>query len=83
MRVLALLALLLPIACSSRKPTRCEEVCRREDQCGRELQVEVDHSECVDACTALDRDPSYQAVLDRHVSCVFAAVDCRAVLDCE
>lgn len=71
------------LGCYSRADSRCERVCKREDECAEQLLVEHDRAECVEECTNLVRDSTFQAVVDRHVKCVDKAPSCQAVLNCE
>lgn len=45
--------------------------------------MEFDRSECVEECLALDREPSTQPLVERHVSCVDRAASCEVVLACD
>ena len=80
---LAIVSALGLAGCLSRSPSRCDRVCRREEDCAHELNLENDVAECVDACGNLEREPALQATVDRHVKCVDEAQDCETVLECE
>ena len=72
-------------ACAEERSQRCEEVCQREADCAETLaddDIVVVKSECVKACTELERDPEGTRLAAAHMQCVAAAKDCRAVFDC-
>ncbi|HLU67117.1 MAG TPA: hypothetical protein VKZ63_12625 [Kofleriaceae bacterium] len=89
-----LVCALAAAACASQSsPQECKDVCRREAVCveleaergpGAEEQNRFDQSECVAACTALQRDPRGKELVARHVECAAkAGDDCEALLACD
>ncbi len=70
--------------CGSRARSRCERACARMSECGRELQLEqgIDYGECVEECGKLEREPTMEAAVEKHVRCVDEAPICAQVIDC-
>ena len=94
MHRLLLLALALAPALSGcaadRASADCKNVCRREAQCVEEAaddkpggDVRFDQSECVAACSALQRDEDGKKLVAEHVACVGKAKTCDEVLACQ
>ena len=85
-RVLVVLVLLVGLVvgagCGRGRATSCDRVCAREAECAKELRLEGDRSECVQACVELERDPNVARALTAHVACVDRASSCQAVVDC-
>jgi hypothetical protein len=88
--------LLLLAACTPERSSRCTDVCGREAACQGDPGVEekldeqqkealknFDEGECLDACAALERDPSVADELEAHARCVHDADSCEAVFRCE
>jgi hypothetical protein len=75
---------LLLIGCSHSVRTRCERVCRAEQECADKLDVsDNDYAECVETCTALERDPHTQKIVEAHIRCVTGAETCDLAMECE
>jgi hypothetical protein len=84
---------------SERSSPECKEVCRREAQCVDQMteqradqsgedgdedeQNKFDQSECIAACTALDKDNQGKQSVASHVACARQAKTCKALLDCK
>ena len=84
MRRLALLLLL--VACTEPRSKRCTEVCAREAECHDRMETHenFDEGECLDACTALERDSEAEKLVERHAECVKqAGAACEAVVNCK
>ena len=90
--VRAILLLLFLAGCATDRASKeCKEVCRREAQCVEEAaetpegaDSKFDQSECVAACSALQRDPDGKELVATHVACAEKAKDdCAALLDCQ
>jgi hypothetical protein len=91
--VLILLALLAGCT-SERSSPECKEVCRKQARCIEEQRTEAaaepaaeqdkfDQSECIAACTSLQRDREGRKLVAHHVACVDRARDnCEALLAC-
>jgi hypothetical protein len=79
------LATSLP-GCTSSRSGRCIDVCEREAQCvdktGFKTDIPFDRTECVAACTALERDPAGRTLVDKHQACVQGAGTCSEVVRC-
>ena len=76
---------LLVIACSctsATSSTRCQNMCAREDECGKEVDVDFDRAECVAQCSALERDRHGRALVETHQGCLGQAATCAEVLAC-
>ena len=72
--------------CSAPRSERCKEVCERESECAEDSDDEefkFDKSECVAACTALERDTEGQVKVEKHAECVKAANGCKEIYACE
>jgi hypothetical protein len=84
MRLLLVAALLA--ACTDPRSAACKEVCKREAECVEETNSKMpfDESECVAACSALERDTAVSAAkVERHIACVKKQASCAAVLECK
>ena len=75
---------------ADRASADCKNVCRREAQCVEEAAEEkptvdarFDQSECVAACSALQRDEDGKKLVADHVACVGKASGCDAVMACQ
>lgn len=70
--------------CSAPRSARCKKVCKREAACAETpgMTYKVDESECVMACTALDRDEERRELVSAHITCVDKAANCEAVAAC-
>jgi hypothetical protein len=72
-------------ACTERRGTRCETICKRESDCAEKLRrddIEVDEAECVEKCRQLERDDDGKKAVADHAACVDGAADCNALLAC-
>jgi len=89
----ALLVGLAPACTSERSSPECKEVCRKQARCVDQKgeaaqpaaieQNKFDQSECIAACTSLQRDSEGRKLVARHVECVTKAKeDCPALLAC-
>lgn len=91
MRAAALFLILLLAGCATdRASADCKNVCRREATCVDEAAEETraadhkfDQSECVAACSALQRDPDGKQLVADHVACAEKANDCAALMACQ
>lgn len=89
--LLALAIAAAPSACATDRASReCKDVCRREAECVEQAADDkpaadnkFDQSECVAACSALQRDEDGKKLVADHVACVEKAQSCEAVLDCQ
>jgi hypothetical protein len=96
-RWLSILTLLLSLAgcASERSSPECKDVCRKQARCvdikgeaagvavGAREQNKFDQSECINACTMLQRVGEGKKFVGDHVACVTRAKDdCAAVLEC-
>jgi hypothetical protein len=86
----------LVAACTSERASpECKEVCRKQARCMEEQRGEAatagpaaeqnkfDQSECIAACTSLQRDREGRKLVDQHVACVQRVKDaCPALLAC-
>jgi hypothetical protein len=76
---------------TDRASADCKNVCRREAQCVEEAAEDnksadnrFDQSECVAACSALERDPDGKKLVADHVACAEkAGKDCAALMGCQ
>lgn len=78
-------AMAVAVGCAAPESPRCKRVCDREAKCvarAHDDQLAFDESECVEACTSLERKPDGEHLVDEHVACVTAAQTCTAVLGC-
>jgi hypothetical protein len=94
--LVALAAIALPgLGCTSdRASPECKEVCRKHARCAEEQRSEAatgpaaeqskfDQSECIGACTSLQRDREGRRLVAQHLECVERAKDaCPALLAC-
>jgi hypothetical protein len=81
-RSVALGLVLLLAGCGRGAGTRCERICRAESDCAEKLQLDGDTNGCIEACSALERDPATLRLVDEHARCVLSAPTCDAMLDC-
>jgi hypothetical protein len=86
----AALAASLNGCAADRASADCKNVCRREAQCVEEAADEkpaadarFDQSECVAACSALQRDEDGKKLVADHVACVNRSSECDAVMKCQ
>ena len=95
MRLVLILLLASLLGCTSeRSSPECKEVCRKQARCIEEQRTEAaaepaveqdkfDQSECIAACTSLQRDREGRKLVANHVACVYRAKDdCTALLAC-
>ncbi|HKE13673.1 MAG TPA: hypothetical protein VKB80_02325 [Kofleriaceae bacterium] len=92
--LLVVTALPGPGCTSDRASPECKEVCRKHARCAEEQRSEAatgpaaeqskfDQSECIGACTSLQRDREGRRLVAQHLECVERAKDaCPALLAC-
>lgn len=83
-RRLALVVVLVCVACVQPQSARCKRVCARESECATTLNSSIpfDEKECVAACNTLESDVATIGKVQHHAECVMGRVDCREVLEC-
>ena len=84
MRQLAV-ALLVLVACTQPRSTRCKEICKREAECVDQTgsKITFDQNECIAACSVLENDVDNAAKVTRHADCVNRQQqNCSALLEC-
>ena len=87
----------LTLSCASeRSSPECKDVCRKQARCvdktseataaaaaGSGDQTKFDQSECIAACTSLQRDSEGAKLVEQHRACYARAEeDCAALLAC-
>ncbi len=85
------LAAALSGCATDRASKECKDVCRSEATCMEEAadtpegaDSKFDQSECVAACSALQRDEDGKKLVAQHVACAEKAKDdCAALLACQ
>lgn len=91
----SLLALLASTGCSSeRSSPECKDTCHKQARCvdvkaeapavlPAGEQNKFDQSECIAACSALQRDREGKKLVAQHIDCVNRAEnDCATILAC-
>ncbi len=81
--LLLLFTMTMTTACRGTSGTRCDRVCRAEQDCAERLELpDPDRTGCVEACGELEREARTAHLVDEHIRCVSAATTCQALLDC-
>ena len=93
--LLSLIAALVLVACTSeRSSPECKEACRKQARCVEDQRGEAaagpaaeqskfDQSECIAACTSLQRDREGHKLVEQHLACIERVKGaCPALLAC-
>jgi hypothetical protein len=80
----ALACLVLLAGCTEPRSKRCQDVCAREAECRDSVESSdnFDEGECLDVCSALERDARAEEGVARHADCVRNADSCEQVIAC-